>query len=158
MEQVTRSSQTAADGRLARMQLEGCLRMRPALEVAEHDWQAKLLRQPRNLLVQPGAPIVVTSSLFARNNGRQVIHLSHQGLLTRAVDTRLDGDPMRDAMQPAPDRIPAPDRAGPANQDQKRRLERILDLGRILQDGSADGQDHRPVPPHQRRERSLVPR
>ena len=80
--------------------------MRLALEVAEHDRQAKLLRQPRDLLVQRAAPIFVTRSLFARNKGRQVIHLAHQGILPRAVETRLDGNPMRDAMQPAPDRIP----------------------------------------------------
>jgi hypothetical protein len=45
----------------------------------------------------------------------------------------------------------------PANQDEKRRLEGILDIVMIVEDAAADTPDHRAMPPHQRRGGSFVP-
>ena len=47
------------------------------------------------------------------------------------------------------------DRSGLAHQDQESRLERVLHIVRVAEDAAADPQHHRPVTPHQRRERDL---
>ena len=57
--------------------------------------------------------------------------------------------------QPPSDLV-VPDRAGLAGQDEERRLEGVLGVVRVAEDAPADGQDHRPVPRHQGRERRLV--
>ena len=52
-------------------------------------------------------------------------------------------------MQPAAQRVAATDRSGLARQDEERRLEGVLDVVLVPQDGAAGGRDHRPVPRHQ---------
>ena len=47
---------------------------------------------------------------------------------------------------------PAPDRAGLLDQDEEGGLEGVLGVVGVAQDAPADGQDHRPVPRHQRLE------
>ena len=60
-------------------------------------------------------------------------------------------------MQPAFEGRSTPDRSGPADQDQERRLERVLDVLAVMEDRPARAHDHRPVPLHQRREGGPIP-
>ena len=62
-----------------------------------------------------------------------------------------------DAVEPARDRLAASHRAGPARQDEERRLERILGVVRVAQDLAADAQHHRPMPLDQGRESGFGP-
>ncbi len=59
-------------------------------------------------------------------------------------------------MQPRPDRIPRTKLTGPANQDQERCLECVVNIGRIGKHAAADSQDHRTMPGHQGLERNFV--
>ncbi len=59
-------------------------------------------------------------------------------------------------MQPGAERVGVAQRAGPAQQDQERRLEGILDVARVVQQSPADGQDHRSVTGHQGLERGVI--
>ncbi len=59
-------------------------------------------------------------------------------------------------MQPRPERFRLPQRSRPAHQHEERGLERVLHIGRIVQDSPADTQNHRPMPGHQRLERVLI--
>ena len=70
VEQAAGVGQAAAEGRLAPAQLEGGLRVGLALQVAEHDRLAEPLGQPRELLVQRDAPIVVRRGLTGRDECR----------------------------------------------------------------------------------------
>ena len=58
-------------------------------------------------------------------------------------------------MEPGAQRIPHPEGPGLPDQDQERRLERILGVVRVGQDAPADAQDHRPMPLDQDREGQL---
>ncbi|XBH05237.1 hypothetical protein V5E97_04245 [Singulisphaera sp. Ch08] len=59
------------------------------------------------------------------------------------------GDPQRDAVQPAAQGVAIADRAGPAHQNQECGLEGIRDVVRVAEDAPADVQHHRPVADHQ---------
>ena len=73
-------------------------------------------------------------------------------------DVRLHGGAIGDAVQPAAQRVGGADRAGLPRQDEEGRLEGVLDVVLVLEDGAAGGQDHRAVTGHQRLEGGLVVR
>ena len=62
---------------------------------------------------------------------------------------------MGHAVQPGADRLALADRAGLAEQDQERRLERVVGLVRVAQDAPADAEHHRAVPLDQQGEGRL---
>ena len=66
------------------------------------------------------------------------------------------GNPDRDPVEPAPDRLSLADRRPPARQDQEGRLERVVHVCGIIEDVATDAHDHRPVPGHQGFERPLA--
>ncbi len=86
----------------------------------------------------------------------------HHGCLRLAaappphLGTGLHRHAIGHAMQPAAQRVAGADRARLARQHQEGGLERVLDVGLVLQDRTASGQDHRAVPRHQRLERRLL--
>ena len=94
--------------------------------------------------------------LTDHDEGGQIAHAALLKTLPRSLEDGLDGHASRHAMQPTPNGVSPPDRARLADHYQERRLERVLDLGRIVQDAAADAQDHRPVPHHQCLECRLV--
>ncbi len=69
---------------------------------------------------------------------------------------RPAGHPVRDPIEPGGHRIPVPEGACLAHQDQKRRLERVLDVLGLLEPAPTDRQDHRPVTRDQLSKRRLV--
>ena len=155
-EEVAGVGQATAEGRLAPGQLDGGLRVGLSFQVAEHDRPAEPLGQSRELLVHRDEPIVDVGGLAGGDEVGQFAHDALAAVRPRSVAAGLHGHPVRHAVQPAADGVAAPDRPRLADQEQERRLEGVLDLGRAVQDGVADAQDHRPVPHHQRRERRLV--
>jgi hypothetical protein len=68
----------------------------------------------------------------------------------------LHCDPLRDAIQPRPDRIPRPHARCSSGKDQESRLESILGILLVPQDPPADGQDHRTVPLDQNSEGRFI--
>jgi DNA-directed RNA polymerase subunit RPC12/RpoP len=69
---------------------------------------------------------------------------------------RLQGRPVRHAVQKAADRLALGDRVCLADEDEEGRLKGVLGVRRVFQDAPADAQDHRPVPADQRLEGVLV--
>jgi hypothetical protein len=69
----------------------------------------------------------------------------------------LQGDPPGDAVQPARDRGGLADGGGFAGEGEKGGLEGVLRVGLAGQDGSADAEHHRAVPPQEGGEGELVP-
>ena len=63
MEQAAGIGQATAEGRLAPAQLERGLGVGLPFQVAEHQRLAQPLGQPRELLVQRDAPIIVAGAL-----------------------------------------------------------------------------------------------
>jgi hypothetical protein len=61
-----------------------------------------------------------------------------------------------DRVQPFANSGAVADYGRPPDQHQEHRLEGVFGIGRISQDRAADGEDHRPMPAHQCRERGLV--
>ena len=72
------------------------------------------------------------------------------------VSPRPHGDPVRNTVQPSADEVAVADRAGPADQDEERGLEGVLDVPLVAEHAAADAQDHRTVPRDQGGERRLV--
>ncbi len=138
--------------------------MGQALEVAENDRSAIFLRQAVDLLVDDRGAVIAVDRGGVRRcrphrrdgpgrfDGPTVADPS-----TDRGNPGPRGDPDRDSVKPAPDRILLADRPGPARQDQERRLERVVHVGGIVQDATADAQDHRPVPLDQDLKRLLAP-
>ena len=127
--------------------------MRVAFQVAEHDRDAITLGKPVELLVEDRRSLeiarVVRGPLDARN--RVPFDDPSPRLVALSSDRRMTGDPV----QPGPDRIAHPERAAAAGQDDKRRLECILSIVLVGQDGPAGAQDHRSMAIDHGRERQL---
>jgi hypothetical protein len=62
-----------------------------------------------------------------------------------------------DAIQPVGEQLAAAKGRRPADENQEGGLEGVLGVGRVPQDAPADAPDHRAVPPHQDRDRRLIP-
>ena len=139
------------------LQLAGHVALRPAVQVAQHDRDAVLVRQAGQLRVEDRLQV---GPGLVRGNGR-VRHGVHLLLLGHPPEGRpagLQRGPVGDPVEPGPDQVPGPDRGRPPGQDQERGLERVLGQVRVADDPPADAQDHRPVPADQRGERGLVSR
>ena len=130
------------------------LLVRAAFQVAEHHRDAIPLGQPVHLLVDDGREVVRVARL-ARGPIRREDRIPLDDPPAIGVppgpDRRATGDPV----QPGADRVPHPERAAPAGQDQERRLEGVPGVVLVAQDGPAGAQDHRPVPLDQGREGQL---
>jgi hypothetical protein len=74
----------------------------------------------------------------------------------RRTRPRVQGNAMRDAVQPAGDRVALGDGIRLAQQHQEGGLEGVISIGGVAQDAAADVPDHRPVPQQQRLECRLV--
>jgi hypothetical protein len=151
------TSPRRANRRLSRLQFPGGLHLGHAPQVAKHDGKTELLGQPGKLFVDRRQQFV----RLGRSRGRDCdSHFSHSPFL-RSPPSRdgigLDRDPVGDPVQPAPQGVSLPDRAGLFHQDQERGLERVLGVVRFTQDPPADAQDHRPVPRHQRLDGPGIP-
>ena len=92
------------------------------------------LGEPRRL--RPGRAPFVPSPTRGRGTGTRSRAIGH-------------------LMQPGAQRIPHPEGASLADQDQERRLECVLGVVRVGQDAPADALHHRPVPLDQDREGEL---
>src|SRR5262249_8144328 len=69
---------------------------------------------------------------------------------------RLQGGAEGDAVQPAAEQLAPPDGPRLAGQDEEGGLEGVLRVGSVGEHAAAGGEDHRPGPPDQGRERPLV--
>ncbi len=137
--------------------------MRQALDQAEIDGQLLMRRQPKDLLIDHREDFPAGHLIAGCLIGR----CGHDGLTSgdgprlailpsQTRHPRPAGHPVRDAIEPGRDRIPFPERAGLAHQDEERRLECVFDVAGILQPSAADGQDHRAVSRDQLRKRRLI--
>ena len=154
------ASQAIASSRLAALdrpdgppQPPRCLLVRQALEIAEHHGRAITLRQPLEFLVDQRAQVVGAFLLgrLRRTFGELLLVALSPCRGGMDVGRGAEGDPV----EPATDRGSLVDRSGLAHQDQEGRLERVFHVVRVVEDPTADSQHHRPMPPHQRREREL---
>ena len=104
---------------------------------------------PIELLVQRRSNVgpldAVPGGIGGLRRNRLLLDLAAMG----GFGLRPQGDPQRDAVQPAAQGVAIADRAGPAHQNQEGGLERILDVVRVAEDAPADVQHHRPVADHQ---------
>ena len=64
----------------------------------------------------------------------------------------MTGDPVGDAVQPAPQRVAHAHRAGLAHQHEEGGLEGVVGRVLVAEQVAADAQHHRPVPCHERLE------
>lgn len=68
----------------------------------------------------------------------------------------LEGGPIGDAVEPAPQRRRLADRAGLAGENEERGLEGVLGVGLVAEYTAADLQHHRPVPAQHGTESGLI--
>ncbi|MCI0464220.1 MAG: hypothetical protein L0Z62_45380 [Gemmataceae bacterium] len=126
----------------------GCLGVRLAFEVAEHDRGSIAVRESVQLLIQDGLQFTPEFHGGRLLTG-QVNEGSLAALAAEGVGPRLERDVIGDRVQPTADgRVPV-EGTRPAQQDEKSGLEGVLDGVGILQQPPAHAQDHRPVPLHQ---------
>jgi hypothetical protein len=71
------------------------------------------------------------------------------------IDASADGQVIRHAIQEAA-HVRLPNGGGLARQNQESRLENIFGVLLVTEHAVAHAQHHRPVPPHQQRERRLI--
>ncbi len=86
--------------------------------------------------------------------GGGAVRVATSGLSNIETERRPAGH----AMEPAADRLAAPDRPGPARQGQEGRLEGVLGVDRVAEQVERRPQDHRPVPGDQGLEGVVVAR
>ena len=141
------------DGADRKLKLTGGLLVRHSLEVAEDDRRPVLFGQTGDLFLnfRDQARRVPILGVFFRHR-RPPSFVS--GPL-RPPCPRPPRDPAGDAEEPARDRRVFADRAGLPRQDQKRGLERILGVVRVVKHAKADAEHHRAVPVDQGREGDL---
>ena len=141
--------------RLAASQLPRRLQLRHPLQVAQDHRPAHGLRQPRDLLVQLRIPAIPRCAVSSCDR----IHLNTPTFSrpeSRGIDVGPDSNAVGHTVQPTSQRALDPERANPADQDEEGGLESVLNVDRVAEHTSADGQDHRAVPGDQRRESVLV--
>ena len=122
------------------------------VEVAEDDRQAEPIGEPLDLLVQDRAEVVGCPGLGGPQQARGLLDIA----AASGGGPGLERGPVSDPVQPGPQRVPAADRPGLAEQQHEGGLERVIGGVRVLQHGLAGVQHQRPVPRHQRGERRLV--
>jgi hypothetical protein len=109
-------------------------------EVTKYDWLAVLLGQPANLFVQ----YVELLGLIQRTGGRVAGGIVHQRVRPRR-SPQAAGRPVGDAIQPGRQAAGPTDRMPLADQNEKIRLERVVDVIRIREDLAANRQYQRTV-------------
>ena len=124
-------------------------------QVAKHHREPEPIGQAVDLGVKKGPELVIGSDRRCPQDGG----LNCPFLPCAAADSVSPGlqrHPVGDPMQPAAERLADPEHSRLADEDQERRLERILGGMRIAEYSPADGQHHRAVPRHQGHEGRLV--
>ena len=117
------------------------------LEVAEHDRGAQPLGQAVDLLVED-LPVGVVLAGRVLSGARSAMW-SAEPAASRRAPPGASRHAMGHPEEPARDRAAPPDRPRPTGQDEEDRLEGILRIMRVAEDGPTDPQHHRPVPAHQ---------
>ena len=87
---------------------------------------------------------------------RHVFDLSFLRLAAEGRGPRPEGGAVGDAVQPAGDGLAVGHGGGLPGQHEEGRLKGILGVLGVAQHTAADGQDHRPVPPHKGGEGAVV--
>ena len=137
----------------------------PPLKVAQHNGFSVFLGQPRELLMERSGSVQLMPFLLAigpRHAQADAVACRHRGS-DRLVfsppgcrDPRPRGDPRRDSKEPARHRPALPDRTRASCQHQKRSLEGILRVIKVVERTPADLKDHWPVPLHERLEGDFI--
>jgi hypothetical protein len=131
--------------------------VRQALEVAQDDRHPESLGQPGDLGIEHRPELAEFGLVRRRTAWVLDVDLGMRpGPPPRPIAAGARGDPERHTVQPVRQQLAVAQRARPADQDQERRLERILHVVRIVEQPPADAQDHRAVPRHDRLKRDLV--
>ena len=123
--------------------MPGRLFMTAPFEIAEDHGCAVAFRKPINLVVKKPLELV------RKVGGGHVFRPGCPTLMPPPPGDRGPGTrsgPVSDLVQPRAQRIPHPERASLAHQDQERRLEGILHVMRVGQHAATDAQHHRTVP------------
>ena len=124
--------------------------VRHRLQVAEDDRRPVGLGEPGDLLGEdrPGlGPGMIRHDLARRAAGLRESTLVPAA--TGGVGPRPGRDAMRDAVQPARERVLHPERPGLPGQHEEGGLEGVLGGMLVAEHAPADAEDHRPVPLHQ---------
>ena len=120
-----------------------------ALKVTQHDHCPVLLRQTAQLQVQHC--LEITPGIFLYPGWfSHVRHLRFPQLALRPGRPGLEGGLVSDAVEPVTDLRSGVDRRRLADEDEKRRLERILSVVVVAQDTTADTPNHRAMAAHER--------
>ena len=134
------------------------------LHQAQHGRRLLLLGQAEDLVIdhRPEFPAggLVRRIRAGRSGGLRATAVEHPHLSFPPADgrrSRVLGDTVRDAVQPLGHGLAVAQAARLADEDEESGLERVLDLLRVVEPSSADGQDHRPVPGDQLLEGRFVP-
>jgi hypothetical protein len=125
-------------------------------EVTKDERQAEPIREQIEFLVEDGNGLTPGQ---IRTDVRGLRGRSDHGLSSRLPLPRADhadGDPVGDGEQPRPKTTVPPHAVTLLNEDEKRRLKRILDIDPGTEDLPTGGQDGAFVPTHEFRERGLV--
>ncbi len=165
----SRASQAAAERAGRAAEAPGGLIEGETLEVAEDHRQAESLGQAVDLAVEglgllavDGGPVGRRGRRLGRG-ARARAGTSHRVVLLPPLSAGdlLPHAPRRpggDAIEPVAQQLGVADRASLLGQDQESGLEGVLGVLDVAEELSADAQDHRPMPAHQRREGGLAGR
>ena len=146
---IAATGQAAADGSHRPLQSGGGLVMGQSLEVAEHDRHSVFLRQPIDFLVDRGHILgrcLQRLGLLFRNQFQLAVGPLLPNSPANETGPGSGRDPEGHSVQPAPERVSAANRTGPAGQHQEDRLEGVVGLVTITQNLPANPVNHRPMP------------
>src|SRR5262249_37948066 len=125
-----------------------------ALQVAEDNGGAVLLRQAVDLLIQDRPK--VQSGLTTGPGGGEGQAAPRPRALPGRAGANAQGDAVGHLVEPAPQGFPSADGAGPPGQRQESRLEGVLDVLGATEQAAGEADDEAAVAPDQRLERRLV--
>jgi hypothetical protein len=152
-ELLASGDEPSADGRLAAVQGLSGFDLRHPFQLTKHDRQAVSFGKSSDCLVKLGELAVIAGRHFDR------VEIDPGSLPSPPFlrfDAQLDRQAMRHPVEPAGERLIDPERSGSSEEDQERRLKRILGIDRVAEDIAADRPDQRPVPRHEHGERFFV--
>jgi hypothetical protein len=126
-----------------------------AFQMAQDQGQAVSFRKPAYLFIdhRPQFGLVV----FVPTSGYLPGYLAFNDSSPRRLNLCLPGNPVRDSVQPVRQALAVAKGPRLFHQDEEGGLERIFRRVGILQDATADSENHRSVPNNQGSKRGLSP-
>src|SRR5262249_19730780 len=140
--------EACGEGAVLPAEMAGGLGLAPALQAAEHERRAMLLRQRRHLLVEDGLHLAQRRLDF-RCGARDRRGALLAGAAAGVPALHLQGRAVSGPVEPACQGAGVADGGGLAGEDEEGSLEGVLRVVGIAEYTAANAQDEPPVPPNQ---------